>query len=247
MAQLFKKNNALENSYRTAKRNAGIGYTLMAIGGVSFVFGLMVFPKLILVWLIFLAVGIAGMVGAVTQQNKATIYRVGLEGEQVTAQIISYLPAEYYGFQNVNVTFDGKTSELDLVVVGPTGVFVIESKNLNGSIYGHLQNPQWIQGKIGRGGTPYSKSFYNPVKQVGTHVYRLANYLRGCGANVFVNAAVFFSHPAATVQMTGEAGNIPVFAVSANGIGMLLQYITARQPVLPMQTVYAVCNILARL
>ena len=178
--------------------------------------------------------------------NQATIYGKGLEGEDITADIIAKLPDGYYGFQNVTVVYDGKKSELDMVVAGPTGVFIVETKNRNGDIRGNFDDRTWTQYKVGRGGTPYSNDFYSPVKQVGTHIYRLSHFLRERGVKVHIDGAVYFSNPEADVRIGGRMGNIPVFACADNGGAELIRYIISGNGQLDNDTIGKVCRLLVK-
>ena len=69
---------------------------------------------------------------------------------------------------------DGRTTEIDQIVVNTNGVFVIETKNYAGKVYGDDTCSEWTQvladGKL-------THKHYNPVKQNGTHVYMLKNAL----------------------------------------------------------------------
>lgn len=60
------------------------------------------------------------------------------------------------------------TSQIDHVVVNPRGIFVIETKNYSGKIFGTTGQREWTQ--ILADGRTQNK-FYNPVKQNATHVY----------------------------------------------------------------------------
>lgn len=67
---------------------------------------------------------------------------------------------------------DGSTTEVDLVVINQYGIYVIESKNYSGKIYGKEQYKFWNQY------TNRSKNkFYNPVWQNNLHVNALKNVL----------------------------------------------------------------------
>ncbi len=156
--------------------------------------------------------------------KKTNILASGLKGEREAAKLIKKLPEGYRVFQNVNILFDGRESELDLVVVGKSGVFVIETKNMAGEISGNYNSQNWNQTKY-RGRQTHKKTFYNPIKQVGTHVYRLANFLRRNKINVNVSAAVYFANPEAELSISGEEGNIALFSKSNNGEKALLEYI----------------------
>ena len=71
-------------------------------------------------------------------------------------------------------TAPGKTSQIDHVVINPNGVFVIETKNYSGRIYGNDSQQNWTQvlnyGKV-------KNHFYSPVKQNLTHKYKIQELL----------------------------------------------------------------------
>ena len=229
MAQIIKKSNELENKYKSYRTKCICAWAVCIL---TFIWAAMSMPssvfsveemqsKFIIVALGF---GGGGMLGGYFKQ-KTDSYKSGVEGERTTAEIIASLPNTYCGFQNVSVTFEGKQSELDMVVVGPTGVFIIETKNLKGTVVGNYDNPQWTQKKVGQQGTPYSKNFYNPIKQVGTHVYRLANYLRSSGCPVHITPMVYFSNPETVIQLLGTPSETPVFTALGTSARDLCNYI----------------------
>jgi hypothetical protein len=67
-------------------------------------------------------------------------------------------------------TKDGKTVQIDHIVIKHNGFFVIETKNYVGYIRGKENEFEWTQ-------IPYSKrrnnKFYNPLKQNKSHIYYL--------------------------------------------------------------------------
>ena len=69
---------------------------------------------------------------------------------------------------------NGKTSQTDHILINQNGVFVIETKNYSGRIYGDDVRKEWTQvlsnGKI-------KNKFYSPVKQNATHVYHIKKLL----------------------------------------------------------------------
>ena len=98
----------------------------------------------------------------------------GQRGENLIADILyDTVTGEFALFQNVYVPNEGKTSEIDLVMVHETGVFVFESKNYGGWIYGSVEDLNWTQM------FPDRKSlFYNPVRQNQNHIKALSQYLQ---------------------------------------------------------------------
>ncbi len=228
MAKIVIKNDILTKKYSNYRwltilgfGACGLSFVLFAVCTMTFNFGYC-FPLMVT----FLGGGILGYI----MYGKSEILKSGVDGEDSLEKIISRLPDSFVGYRNMKVNFNGQSSELDMVIAGPTGVFIIEAKNMRGYISGSYENPQWVQGKIGRGGTPYSSQFYSPVKQVGTHTYRLANVLRNAGARVHINPVVYFSNFDASVQVSGT-GETPVFSASNMGANELLQYIANREVV----------------
>ncbi len=69
---------------------------------------------------------------------------------------------------------DGKTSQIDHVYVCTKGVFVIETKNYAGRIYGNDDQKQWTQ-VLAYGHSKHK--LYNPVNQNWTHIRRLQEAL----------------------------------------------------------------------
>lgn len=239
MAKIYKKSNALINRYKAIKSTIKMSWFIALSISLLF-FAVLYFGKInALLPLIPLPPIIAFIITALGKR-KLNILAAGIIGEQKSAKLIAALPDGYCGFQNLNVTFDGKQSEIDLTVVGPTGIFIIEVKNLNGTIVGNYEGTKWTQHKVGRGGTPYSKHFYSPVKQVGTHIYRLANFLRQNGIRYYVNGCVYFSNDENELHLSGAPEKIPVF----DDCDKLCRYILSGDRVLNGDQVTEICKFL---
>ncbi len=76
-------------------------------------------------------------------------------------------------------TGNGKTSEIDLLVVSKKGLFVFECKNYGGCIYGDAKRRNWIQYIGGQ-----KNFFYNPLFQNKNHAKRLQAFLSERDINV---------------------------------------------------------------
>lgn len=73
---------------------------------------------------------------------------VGKSGEQIVyrAFVDKYHVSENQILRNVYIlTSDGKTSEIDLLVVSKKGLLVFGCKNCGGNIYGDAARLRWIQ------------------------------------------------------------------------------------------------------
>lgn len=85
---------------------------------------------------------------------------------------------------------DGKTTEIDVLMISPKGIFVIESKNFNGYIFGDEKNQYWNQVKADEFGGSVSNKFYNPIMQNEVHTKSLQEVL---DYKYFVYSIVVFS------------------------------------------------------
>lgn len=71
--------------------------------------------------------------------------RKGVVGEYVTNIQLHMLTAEYKHLSDLLLNVDGKTTQIDHVVIAPYGIFVIETKNYKGWIYGNEDYKYWTQ------------------------------------------------------------------------------------------------------
>lgn len=78
----------------------------------------------------------------------------------------------YRRFHNLVIPSQGRTTQIDHVIVSPCGIFVIETKNMKGWIFGDEQSRQWTQIVFRR-----KTRFQNPLHQNFGHVKALAEFL----------------------------------------------------------------------
>ena len=70
------------------------------------------------------------------------------------------------------------TTEIDLILMHESGIYVIESKNYSGWIFGDEEQEHWTQCLKGKMHTSQKHSFYNPIWQNETHIYALMDLLK---------------------------------------------------------------------
>ena len=103
-----------------------------------------------------------------------TIFNKGNYGEYLTFSYLEKLPGYKKIVTNIYVKKeDGKTTEIDLVMLHETGIYVFESKNYSGWIFGDEKNKSWTQTLKGNN----KNYFYNPIWQNNGHIIALANFL----------------------------------------------------------------------
>lgn len=73
--------------------------------------------------------------------------------------------SKYTIFDNVYIQGNEKVAQLDHIMVSDYGIFVIETKNYAGNIYGDETKKNFIQ-YLGS----QKNYFYNPIKQNATHI-----------------------------------------------------------------------------
>lgn len=108
----------------------------------------------------------------------------GQVGENAVARRLRRLrPKDYFVINDVLLhRKNDRTTQIDHVVVSPYGIFVIETKNISGYIYGSEYGKKWVRHWKG-----YQRSghygedtleFDNPVLQNGAHVKALYEVLQ---------------------------------------------------------------------
>lgn len=99
-----------------------------------------------------------------------TPFMKGVIGEfQVNLAAKLFLDKQVYKlFKNVTLPTDDGTTQIDHVIVSRYGIFVIETKNMKGWIFGSAQQKNWSQ-KIYR----HSTQFQNPLHQNYKHTQTL--------------------------------------------------------------------------
>lgn len=126
-------------------------------------------------------------VSTVLNREKFEIEKAGADGEKAIYYDIKRSIQKGHIFRNLKVpTGYGNTTEIDVVLVHETGIYVFESKNYSGTIYGKENQEQWVQIKL----NCEKKNFYNPIKQNDTHICCLAHYL-GLDEYYFYSYIVF--------------------------------------------------------
>ena len=72
---------------------------------------------------------------------------------------------------------NNKTSEIDMVIIHPKGLLVVESKNYSGWIFGNENNKQWTQVLPAGKGRSHKEYFYNPIMQNAAHIRAIRKYI----------------------------------------------------------------------
>ena len=118
---------------------------------------------------IFILIPLAILIGML----KSSWFK-GLAGEFVVNVLAKLLldKNEYRIIENVTLPIENGTTQIDHVIISSFGVFVVETKNIKGWIFGGAQDAMWTQ-KIYK----HSDKFQNPLHQNYKHVKTLQQLL----------------------------------------------------------------------
>lgn len=101
----------------------------------------------------------------------------GWFGETMT-NVVSWIALDkeiYHRINNVTLPKNnGMTTQIDHIIVSVFGIFVIETKNYKGWIFGNEKQEKWTQ--VIKGGKKYQ--FYNPIRQNYGHIKTLSDLLQ---------------------------------------------------------------------
>lgn len=92
---------------------------------------------------------------------------------------------EYYLLKNLTLPTSGGSTQVDHILVSKYGIFVIETKNMAGWIFGGANQKQWTQTIY-----KHKSKFQNPIHQNYKHVKTLESLLN-VGSNKLFSLVVF--------------------------------------------------------
>ena len=96
---------------------------------------------------------------------------VGELGTNISQELLLD-PKEYHCFNNALVKGSSRETQIDHIIVSKYGLFVVETKNRSGSIYGSADDSHWTQVLHGK-----KIRFQNPLRQNYLHTKSLADFL----------------------------------------------------------------------
>lgn len=126
----------------------------------------------------------------------------GMAGERkVNNCLRKFKGKEFAQMKDVMLPFQGKTSQIDNLLISSHGIFVIEMKNYKGFINGAENQPRWLQTLPGSNFVP--REFFNPIWQNNGHIRALRNFLGNEFPNLCFHNVVVFSDECKAPQISG--------------------------------------------
>jgi hypothetical protein len=124
----------------------------------------------------------------------------GKMGEKSVSVLLSRLDeGKYKVFNNVVLQTNSGTTQIDHIVVSLYGVFVVETKNYSGYIFGDDSSKQWTQTLHGR-----KNHFYSPLKQNEGHIKNLKKALVNFPNLSFISIVSFSVNSTLKVKSAGH-------------------------------------------
>ncbi|WP_425629791.1 nuclease-related domain-containing protein [Cellulophaga lytica] len=111
----------------------------------------------------------------------------GKEGEAVVKEALVQVFNNTKGFifNDILVEYNGKITQIDHVVISEKGVFVVETKNYSGWIFGNQRNKYWTQVIYKN-----KNKFQNPLFQNYGHIKMLESVLK-IDSKMFISIVAF--------------------------------------------------------
>ena len=125
----------------------------------------------------------------------STPENIGKTGEKRIARKLDWLPKEYIVLNDIMLPTQYGTTQIDHIVISPYGIFVIETKNFKGWIFGHENSEEWTQSLLGKkhfwGWSSEQHKFRNPIRQNQTHTRAIKRTISNIGDFKIIPIVVF--------------------------------------------------------
>ena len=120
---------------------------------------------------------------------------IGKFGEKCVARKLDWLPKEYITLNDILLPTNYGTTQIDHIVISPYGIFVIETKNYKGWIFGHENSEEWKQSLLGKkrfwGWSSEQHKLRNPIRQNAAHARAVKAILKEMGDFTIIPIVVF--------------------------------------------------------
>jgi hypothetical protein len=193
-----------------------LSYHPLVILGVIIMFALMILGMVLLFYLLDRVIN--------RLDKSVAHHRKGQEGEEHVTRIIQQsLDGEWTLFRNIELPGRNQ-GDLDSVLIGPPGVWVLEIKNFTGP-YRNI-GEQWEYMKNNR----WSTSKSSPSRQAKNNAVRLGEFLKADGIKQWITPAVVWANPDSPVTIENPAVAVWTLERLRDELGNLWQGKTISEP-----------------
>ncbi len=168
-------------------------------------------------------------------------FNKGAYGEYLSSRYLEELDGYKKFLYNIYLEKnEEETTEIDVLMLHTSGIYVLESKNYSGWIFGREQDKNWKQTL--QGGK--KSSFYNPVKQNRTHIKYLSKALKEIGDfDYCIQSLIVFSERCTLKKIEVYSENLKV--IKRDELLDCCQKLSADKNVLTIEQIDRIYNLLA--
>ena len=127
--------------------------------------------------------------------RRYNILNSGRNGEKNLFKAVKKLEGENIIFVNLPIRYKRGRSEVDMLIISPKGVVIIEVKNHSGTISGNWKAEKWVQQKFYRNGKTTTIEMDNPIKQMRRQRDIVKSIFNAAGEDVWIDTVLYFSNP----------------------------------------------------
>lgn len=129
----------------------------------------------------------------------------GKRGERSVSRRLDWLPSdEYVTLDDLMLSSNGRTTQIDHVVVSIYGIFVIETKNYKGIITGGENTDTWTQHLY-----QSKNSLANPIRQNKGHIAAIRRIVHNIYTDEIFSIIAFSG--ASTLRVSSESADVVYF------------------------------------
>lgn len=133
--------------------------------------------------------------------RRYNILNSGRNGEKNLYKAVKKLEGNNIIFVNLPIRYKRGRSEVDMLIISPRGVVIIEVKNHSGTISGNWRAEKWVQQKFYRNGKTTSVEMDNPIKQMRRQRDIVKSIFNAAGEDVWVDTVLYFSNPSVRLKL----------------------------------------------
>ena len=135
-----------------------------------------------------------------------TVFDKGNYGEFLTFNKLEKLNGHHKLMTNLYIPKeDGATTEIDLIMISETGIYVFESKNYSGWIFGDEKQKNWTQTLQNK----QKNKFFNPIWQNKGHIGALKSVVGIDDVDLY-KSYIIFSERCTLKKVNVESKNVKV-------------------------------------
>lgn len=151
----------------------------------------------------------------------------GFTGEYELFQSLKKLNPEFRIVPNVYIPNEFGITEIDMVLIHHSGIYIFENKNYQGVIEGSEEKREWTQFLGGQENT-----FFSPIVQNRGHVIAIMKYLKKQGFTRFIPHYSIIVFPDDTKVNAGIIYNKYTNLTDFKGLPVIMNYLTKGNKIL---------------